>query len=535
MLSTKQIVLGQAELQGIQAMIDALPFYAMLLDEDHLIIAINDATEAALEVSREEILCQYCPQAIHGQDHPYDGCPLEQAVETGRSVEVEIFNPDHGRWYLSMISPTDLLTDPDRKPVYLHFVQDITEKKESNQELERSMEHHRAVSELLQQLQLCHSGSQLLQVVIDRVLALSWSGLTGGAAGFLAEGGELRMAAQRNLDPAVVRQCARVPMGRCLCGKAAQQGQTITTACLDPAHDIQHPEQADHGHVVLPIRHMEQTIAVLSFYLPKEASLEPDKITLLETISAISGAALARLRMQAQLAQSDRTASLGLLAAILAHDIRTPLNALSIQIQRTLRLHRKDRAPRAEESLELLQGLQSEVQRINQQIEDHLLAIVHEEPQHLEPVFANDVMTETRQLMESEADFRGVSLTTDLAPDLPLVMADPRKLRRLLMNLMLNAIQALSDGGQVQLNTRAVAKQVLLIVDDDGPGFAEPLDCSLDQAFQPFSSSKKDGTGLGLAICSRLVTEIGGTIHVSSIPGQGARFEVRLEAADPPP
>ena len=525
----KPTQLGPRELQGIQVMINALPFYAMLVDAEHQIIAVNDATEAALGVTRDEIICQYCPRAIHGQDEPYDGCPLEQAVSTGRHVEVEIYDHDLQRWFLSSVSPTEMeITDGGR--IYLHFTQDITEKKEAAADLDRSLEHHRAVAEVLQRVQACRSASRVLEEVIDRVLSLSWSGMTGSAAGFLCEGSLLRMVVHRNLDPEVARDCASVPLGHCLCGKAAEDGEQMMVDCVGE-HHLDHTHQPDHGHVILPLRHMDQTLAVLSFYLPEGGKLEPDKVAALEIIANLSAVALGRLQMQVQLAQSDRMASLGLLASILAHDIRTPLNALSIQIQGTSRRFKNDRPPDPAELPGLLDGLQAEVQRINQQIEEHLLAIVRHEPQRMNPVAANDVVAETAQFMEPEADFKNVKIRCTLTKGLPPVSAEPNKLRRILLNLILNAIQAMPHGGEVHLATRMDHQQVVLSVADQGTGFSEPRDGELSEVFQPFVTTKKDGTGLGLAICARLIREINGSIRCHSRPGEGARFDLLLKPA----
>ena len=523
------VKLGSRELQGIQKLIDSLPFYAMLVDEDHTIIAINDLTEQTLGIRREEVICQHCPQVIHGQDQPFEGCPLEQAVTLEQHVEVEVYDREHKQWLLSMASPTDLETE-DGKRIYLHFTKDITETKDATEDLARSLEHHRVLARLLQRLQVCSNATQVLEEVMDRVLSLSWSGLTGSAVGFLCEGNLLRMVAQRNVEPAVQRECASVPLGHCLCGQAALERERLVVSCADDAHP-EHHHLPGHGHVVLPLTHMGQTLAVLSFYLPAGGeALEQDKVSALEVLADLAAVALGRLQMQVQLAHTDRMASLGLSASILAHDIRTPLNALSIQIQRTLR-RLKDHGPLEPEALPgLLGGLQAEVLRINQQIEDHLLAIVrHDQPSRR--IDANVLMTESAAFMEPEAEFKHIQIRCTLADDLEPVLVEPTKLRRILLNLLLNAIQAMPQGGEVQLATRMEEGSVVLSVTDRGAGFSEPLDGELNQVLQPFITTKKDGTGLGLAICARLIGELHGTIHCRSMPGEGACFEVHLQPA----
>ena len=509
-------------------MIDALPFYAMLLDDEHRIITVNRATEQTLGVKREELLCEHCPQVVHGQDGPYEGCPLEEAMSTGRHVEVELFDEEHQRWLSSSVSPTDMETE-DGHPVFLHFTQDIHDKKTADRELACSLEHHRMLAELLRRLQACTSGRHVLDQLIGLILDLSWSGLADSGAGFLNEGGALRLVAHRNLSSEVRQRCAHVPLGQCLCGEAAVSGEKKIAPCMGEDHTI-NADQPDHGHIILPLRHDDETLAVISLYLPANVSLEADKVAVLEIMTELAAAALERLRMQVQLAQSDRMASLGLLASILAHDIRTPLNSLSIQIQRIRRGWKNDSLdPAAVPGL--LDGLEVEVQRINQQMEEHLLAMVRQQPEASTLVDANHVVAETVEYMEPEVEFSKVAIRLDRAAGQLPVQVEPRSLRRILLNLILNAVQSMPGGGEVRLETRLEGEVVLISVKDTGCGFDYPQDAELSLVHQQFKTTKEEGTGLGLAICARLIAELKGTIHCRSQPGQGATFHVRLPLA----
>jgi len=117
--------------------LDALPYYVMLIDEDHKIIFANKVVERALDVKPEQIMGKYCPKVVHGLDRPYPGCPLEESVEKGgRSVEREFFDKDAGMWYISAVYPTGQVTR-DGKKIFFHTTRNITERKKGEREIIR--------------------------------------------------------------------------------------------------------------------------------------------------------------------------------------------------------------------------------------------------------------------------------------------------------------------------------------------------------------------------------------------------------------
>jgi PAS domain S-box-containing protein len=114
--------------------LNALPFYVLLLDKDHYILEANNAVYTYLGVKREDILGKYCPMVIHGLEHPFDGCPLEEAAEKNQAIERELFDPRSGRWITSAIYPTTALSQ-DGKIIFFHMVTDITERKQAEEQL----------------------------------------------------------------------------------------------------------------------------------------------------------------------------------------------------------------------------------------------------------------------------------------------------------------------------------------------------------------------------------------------------------------
>jgi PAS domain S-box-containing protein len=125
--------------------LDALPFYVMLVDEHHHILNANRAVQAQLGLKPEDIVGKYCPEVVHGLSQPWYACPLEEAVQKGEAVEREALDQKSGRWIRSAIYPTGRSTS-DGSEVLFHMVSDVTDRKQAEQQLHASREQLRSLS-----------------------------------------------------------------------------------------------------------------------------------------------------------------------------------------------------------------------------------------------------------------------------------------------------------------------------------------------------------------------------------------------------
>jgi signal transduction histidine kinase len=153
------------------------------------------------------------------------------------------------------------------------------------------------------------------------------------------------------------------------------------------------------------------------------------------------------------------------------------------------------------------------------------LQAIRPSPPQLSPGSLNDAARETLELLRPELENRGLHLKEKLARRLPLAPLDAGQMKQVLVNLIKNAMQAMTRGGVLTLETGSGGDWVWVDVSDTGGGI--PQD-KIDHIFEPFYTTKKKGTGLGLMIVQRIVQQHGGNIVLESEPGQGTTFRIRL-------
>lgn len=285
-------------------LIDALPYSVQLIDSDHKIIAVNRALQQALDMNEDKLVGEHCTLVIHKLNAAVADCPLEEALEKNQPIERELFDSVNAQWIGASVYPTRIVSEEGR-PIYLHFIRNITEVKKTAAELSRSLEHHRALCDLLQNLQDCHDCTQVLDTLIEQVLSLSWLGMASTAVGFVFNGEELEIVSHRNIAPELLKKCGRIAPGECLCGKAVQTKQPLIYPSSSKEHSRCYEGMVEHRHAVLPIVHKGAILGVLTLYLKAEVAMDDFRLGFLEAATSAAAAALdaQQAREQALLAQ----------------------------------------------------------------------------------------------------------------------------------------------------------------------------------------------------------------------------------------
>lgn len=230
--------------------------------------------------------------------------------------------------------------------------------------------------------------------------------------------------------------------------------------------------------------------------------------------------------MQARVAQSERLASLGMLAAGVAHEINNPLGGIFALTGLSLEDMTADDPNR-----ENLEEVLRQTQRCRA-IVRNLLEFARHSEGSAGPIDMNKTIEATLALLEKQAAFFNIETVRDYADGLPPVLANQSELQQVLMNLIVNAVQAMQEKGTLTIATRPRTDEQSVEVSISDTGCGIPAD-KIGQVFDPFFTTKASGqgTGLGLSIAYGIVTSHGGTISVASEPGRGTTFTVRMPVA----
>jgi signal transduction histidine kinase len=503
---------------------DAAPFYAMIIDETHHIIAWNTALEKSH--GADDLCGAYCPHRVHGVSGVYPGCPLEHAAETQQSSECIIYDEPSQKWVRSGAYPTGLCSK-DGQRLFLHLTHDITDEHYAQEQLQQSLEHHEALGHLLVRLQSAECEADVLATVFDLTLDLSWMAPACGAAGFLQRGQFLELVTSRNIPESTGRACARVALGQCVCGTVAQTRQPI----LSHSHARALPlvgeaTETAHGHAALPLVHEDSSLGVVNFYLPKDVSLNSHQRRYLESATHVAAAAIAVLQSRAAAREAaERVSSLerGLLERVMQsqeQERRRLARELHDDLGQALSAMAMDVTRAAKEGLtgEALADLVHEgVLRLARQ--------VHELAWDLRPSVLDDFGLDSalsRHVREmAERSGLAIDYLYQCPPGLPERLDASLELvvYRLVQEALNNVVRH-ANAASASVVLYRTKDQVTLVIEDDGRGFDELARGAPDAL-----------GGLGLIGLRERVSLQGGDLVIESTTGSGTSVRARLPLA----
>lgn len=228
-------------------------------------------------------------------------------------------------------------------------------------------------------------------------------------------------------------------------------------------------------------------------------------------------------RLQSTLQKQEKLAAIGNLAAGVAHEVRNPLSSIKGYATYFGSLFEEGSEPKKAAGV-----MTAEVERLNRVISE-LLEIARPSDLRPRPIDISILLASSLRLVQQEAEAAGVRIETDIAPGISTFLLDPDRLIQALLNLYINAIQAMPEGGRLNVNVAETAAGLELAVEDSGSGI--PAE-TMDRIFDPYYTTKNTGTGLGLAVVQKVVEAHGGGVRVQST-GQGTRFTITLPKEQP--
>jgi PAS domain S-box-containing protein len=504
-------------------------------DAEFRILRANSSLAKWFDTTPQALIGRRCYEVIHGQSEPPAFCLHRQVLESSRPAHVEWHDDCRGRTFRASFYP---LHDAQLPGGNVHILRDITEQKQAQEALARRNRHLALVNEI------AVASSQTLELdrQLDALLAkvTAQMGLDGGWIRLLAvEGTHPPLTAYCGIPTEVLAALGTLDPFVGLSGEVARTGRPLQVGAsrykqLAPAGGA--VPVSDAVLAAVPIEFEGRVTGVLGIFRVSNQALADIELQLLATIGRTIGVAIENARLytaeraqhrraeesRAQLVESAKLAAAGRLAASLAHEINNPLQALHNSLQLLLSFSLE---PAAQQ--EYLEIAAEEVERL-MGITARILQFARRTPVEMRPTHLPEVVDQVLALADKYLQHSEVALERNWPEDLPPVYGNTQELAQVLLNLVLNAVEAMPDGGRLRVTGwQAADGRVAFSISDTGRGIPAELQ---ERIFEPFFSTREDGTGLGLAVAYGIVERHGGEIAVESRVGQGATFTVWLPA-----
>ncbi|MFA6004206.1 MAG: PAS domain S-box protein [Elusimicrobiota bacterium] len=412
---------------------------------------------------------------------------------------------------------------------------DITERKKADLAIHESLEMQSVLNLMLQASLTNVPLRDKLINQLSELLSVPWLNVVPKGAIFLLDKNALILTAHKGLAPDVLAACANVPVGQCLCGRAAQSGKSVIYTDAEPAHEIICHERDPHGHYCAPIVAGGKTLGVVNLYLKDNAVISAKQEGFLQAATDILAANIIHAQIEEQLGQSQKMDSIGRLAGGVAHDFNNLLTAINGYASMLAASMAQD-DPKRGDVKEIIAAGERAAGLTRQ-----LLAFSRRQILDLQVRDINAAVGGTLKMLQRLIG-EDIKLETSLAAQPCLARVDAGQIDQVLLNLVVNARDAMAQGGTLALEIKAVAVEeafwsrhpdmargplVRLSVRDTGCGMDDTVKAHL---FEPFFTTKEKGkgTGLGLAMVFGIIKQSGGEIEVESAVGRGSTFRIYL-------
>jgi len=462
---------------------------------------------------------------------------------------------------LDAVLSGSLITDAEGKVIVEVLIRDVTLSKRLPSLDRRMVDQLRQSSEqlaALNRISLTASSSihldEVLSNTIDAILSVFQADslriyLLNEASGYLHLAAS-RGLSERFLEKPYVRRRA---LGAGVLGEVAQYGRAVIledwTQTSKPFVDAV-LEEGLKSVAYIPLLCKGRSLGVLGISSRFMQKFSGQQVEFLTSVGSQIGMAVEHANLyektckaleevkaaQEHLLRTEKLASLGKLAATIAHEINNPLASVLTYIKLMLKLITRDRfgPERLGEIARYLSTMEAETSRCGE-IVKNLLAFARQSQSDMKPNSVREILERTLAIISHDLELRGVQVTKDLDEDLPTIQCDFKHIQQAFLNVMVNAAEAMPDGGPLVLQARRTREDGFVEVSITDAGCGIPPE-HVKLIFEPFFTTKEEGkgVGLGLPVVYGIITRHGGTIEVESPPAgeeQGTRFRIRLPVA----
>ncbi|MDA8085543.1 MAG: PAS domain S-box protein [Nitrospiraceae bacterium] len=531
------------ELHGAQkeyaGLLETVPDALIFINKDGRIVLVNARLERMFGYRREELIGEgieiLVPEPDRAGKSVLSYCSNPGTRPMGAGLEIRGRKKD-GTEFPAEISlfPIEI----NREPVAAGTVRDITERKHIERQIEENYFIQKVISSVLKISLEPVPLEEQLDRILDLILTIPGIALQPMGSIYLVEEEPevLVLKTERRLR-GTGTFCAKIPFGKCLCGKAASERTIIFAERIDDRHEIRYPGELPHGHYCVPIVSGGEVLGLINLLVKEGHRSTPEEkeflFSIAETLAGIierHRAEKEKLKLIEQVAQSEKMAALGRITAGVAHEIRNPLTAIG---GFTRRLHKKFADGTKEK--EYTGFIISEVLRLENILHD-VLSFSRGVTPHMEECNIHEILEEALKIFQESCLEQSIAINRSFG-DIPLMKADRELALEAIENLVSNAVEAMPDGGTLTVTTGreviAGAAYATVKVADTGPGIKEK---DLAMIFEPFFTTKLGSkkTGLGLSITKKIMEDHGGFVRVESKPGEGAVFSLYFPSAPKP-
>jgi PAS domain S-box-containing protein len=474
---------------------DTIPDFIAILDKKHKIVRANKAMAQQLGVTSQQAIGLSCYKCVHGTDIPPEFCPHVKTLEDGKEHVAEVYEPQLGGYFL--VSTTPIKDERGRMTGSVHVARNITERKRAEKEIARLASfptlNPNAIFEVDFNGKLTYSNPATKILFPDfENLGLSHPFLSDWHTIAQKFGGETKKVFGREVKVAghwYHETFYFVP-----------ETQKIRVYTVD----IDELKIAEEARAKVQVK-LEENAVLLEEYASQMEEL-------------------AEQRAQ-QLKNSERLAAIGQTAGMVGHDIRNPLQAITGDMY--LIKEELKTMPEGENK----QAVFESIDAVNENL-TYIDKIVSDLQDYTRPLKPNIQEANLSELIEGTISTinipKRIELTTEIKDNSKAIKTDVAYLRRILTNLITNAVQAMPNEGELTIKANKKIDKIVISVQDTGVGIPEEVKTKM---FTPLFTTKSKGQGLGLAVVKRLVESLKGEITFESQPNKGTKFKVELPQA----